>query len=206
VPALQGGVTQVSVGFDFACALLSDATVDCWGDNGFGELGDGTMASHFVPMPAVGVTGATSISTGFGFACATTATDVLCWGTGGLCQLGNGPCVSSPTPVSVSGLSGATKVACGYQSACAIVDGGAYCWGAIATGDPTVDPFLGASVPVPVAGIPKGSGATDIAVGYASACAIVKGAAQCWGENTAGQIGNGGAVNALVATRVSGFR
>jgi len=34
------------------CALLSDATVACWGFNDFGQLGDGTITARFVPTLA----------------------------------------------------------------------------------------------------------------------------------------------------------
>jgi alpha-tubulin suppressor-like RCC1 family protein len=32
-----------------ACVLQSDGSVGCWGDNMFGELGDGTTAQRDVP-------------------------------------------------------------------------------------------------------------------------------------------------------------
>jgi serine/threonine-protein kinase len=56
---------------------------------------------------------------------------------------------------------------------------------------------------VPVAGL--GAGVTDIAVGYTSACAIADGGLQCWGDNSGGQIGNGGPTNEFVATPIPGF-
>jgi alpha-tubulin suppressor-like RCC1 family protein len=42
------GATALTVGTSHACAILTDASVWCWGTNRFGELGDGTFdtSSH----------------------------------------------------------------------------------------------------------------------------------------------------------------
>jgi alpha-tubulin suppressor-like RCC1 family protein len=49
VPGLTG-VTEVSVGSTFACALKMDGTVWCWGDNAVGQLGIGSTTASSVPM------------------------------------------------------------------------------------------------------------------------------------------------------------
>ena len=57
--------------------------------------------------------------------------------------------------------------------------------------------------PTPVRGLT--AGVTEITVGIASACALLFGGVECWGTNTAGQLGNGGAVDDFQATPVPGF-
>jgi hypothetical protein len=48
-------VTQVGAGDDDTCALLADASVVCWGNNGDGALGDGTTTSSPTPVEVVGL-------------------------------------------------------------------------------------------------------------------------------------------------------
>jgi alpha-tubulin suppressor-like RCC1 family protein len=204
VPSLESGVAALAAANDFTCALLTDHTVDCWGNNAAGQLGNGTVFNGTKPGPVSGLSGVGSICAGFNFACATTAGPVYCWGYGGDCQLGDGRCQSSSTPVAVSTLNGASQVACAGEAACAIVSGRVNCWGNGPLGNASVFPPNGAPTPVVVTGI--GPGVTSVSVGASSACAIVGGAPMCWGSNSMGQLGNGGAVSGLVATRVAGFR
>lgn len=42
-------VAQIGVGSTFACALKTDGTVWCWGDNSAGQLGIGTLTASSVP-------------------------------------------------------------------------------------------------------------------------------------------------------------
>src|ERR1700722_14489123 len=67
VPVNIPGVTDaiaVSAGGGIACALLSDRTVECWGDNSRGELGDGTRASSSTPVVVPGLSGVQAIDAG----------------------------------------------------------------------------------------------------------------------------------------------
>jgi alpha-tubulin suppressor-like RCC1 family protein len=58
---------------------------------------------------------------------------------------------------------------------------------------------------VPVNGLGPGSGVMAVAVGNEFACAAAASGAYCWGYNTAGELGNGGAVDAFLPQPIAGF-
>jgi alpha-tubulin suppressor-like RCC1 family protein len=82
-PVRIGGIgpaTAISLGGYFACALV-DADAWCWGENGDGQLGDGTRTAHFLPGKVEGLPPIAKVSAGADSACALgTDGDVFCWG------------------------------------------------------------------------------------------------------------------------------
>ena len=187
---------------EFACALLINGTVECWGDNFDGQLGN--PGSNGTPMPVIGLTDVTAISVGgdAGFACALLAGGTVeCWGDNEYGELGNGSTASnSPTPVAVSGLTGVIAISAGEYDACALLMGGTVeCWGdneygelgnGAATGPETCSGYACSTTPVAISGL---TGVTAISAGAgASACAVLTGGTvMCWGDNYGGQLGNG---------------
>ena len=105
VAGLSSGVAAVSAGFDQTCALLEDGAVRCWGQNGTGEIGDGTSALRARPVNVVGLSaGVASISAGYNHTCAvTTGGGALCWGANHSGELGDGTTTSRSSPVAVFG-------------------------------------------------------------------------------------------------------
>jgi alpha-tubulin suppressor-like RCC1 family protein len=49
-----GNAVEVSAGANHTCARLQDGTVRCWGDNSYGQLGDGTETNAFTPVTVSG--------------------------------------------------------------------------------------------------------------------------------------------------------
>jgi alpha-tubulin suppressor-like RCC1 family protein len=203
VPELGSGVSAISLGLYASCALLSNGTVDCWGYNPNGQLGNGTTNTTLTPTPVVGVMSASAIALGWFSACAIANEAIECWGDNEAGELGDNSFTSSLVPVSVMGPgSGATQVAVGRDAACAVVGGGARCWGEGPTGDGDA-PGIVNGTPYLVTGL--GTGVTAVAVAVDFACAIADGGVQCWGLNTAGELGNGGAVDAFLPIAIPGF-
>jgi alpha-tubulin suppressor-like RCC1 family protein len=51
------GATAVAVGYGYTVALKNDGTVWAWGDNEYGQLGDGTSAERHSAVQASGLAG-----------------------------------------------------------------------------------------------------------------------------------------------------
>ena len=101
VLSLGGTVATVSGGEYHTCALLTSGAVQCWGDNTFGQLGNGTHAGASLPTTIGGLT-ATAMTTGANHSCAVlSAGTIKCWGyngTGGV-GLGNLATVATLIPL-----------------------------------------------------------------------------------------------------------
>ena len=68
--------TQVVAGDVHTCALTSVGGVKCWGYNGIGDLGDGSVLNtqRDSPVDVVGLaSGVTQLATGYGHMCAVTS-------------------------------------------------------------------------------------------------------------------------------------
>lgn len=202
-------VTQLSVSQDYACALIAGGEIRCWGANGGGQHGDGTMMEHYRPTVA-NFMGAVEISTGYEHMCARRADGtVWCWGAGSNGQLGNGAMDRSLTPVQVMGITTATKIVTGLYASCALLaNRTVQCWGrGTDLGNGT---GAQSAVPVMVENLPD---ATDIAMGSfgtgaqsMTTCALrMGGGIRCWGNGVDGQIGDGTRNSARRATDVMGI-
>ena len=208
LPVAVTGLSQVqnvsASSYAHTCALISDGTVQCWGDNYYGELGNGTTANSAAAVSVVGLTQAMAVSAGAGFSCVVLQNgNVTCWGYNYKGQLGNGGTTSSTTPVTVQGISGAIGIASGNAHACAVVgDGSVLCWGdnfngQLGNGSYTVDPN---PVPQPVVGL---SNAIAITAGEYHTCALHRdNSVSCWGNNSSKQLGNGTGTSSYVPVSV----
>jgi alpha-tubulin suppressor-like RCC1 family protein len=84
------------------------------------------------------------------------------------------------------------------------VSGGAFCWGLDQdgqVGDGTRTTAI--LTPTPVVGL--ASGVSDISTGWNFSCAVVQGAAMCWGDNASGTLGNGSNADSSVPVQVAGL-
>ena len=131
----------IAAGVDHTCAILSDQSVKCWGDNGYGQIGGGTVDTHLVisgtaGSPLSGGEKATHIAAGDSYTCAILSDQsVKCWGVNGYGQIGGG---TVDTDLVISGTAGsplsggekATHIAAGIWHTCAILsDQSVKCWG-----------------------------------------------------------------------------
>jgi len=141
--SLQQNVVEVATSGRFTCAILDDASVKCWGNNEYGTLGDGTLASTNKPYPTeVNLPsghGAVAIATTSYNACAVLDNgSVMCWGTYDTGLLGEeepsefGPrgYTANPIHIELPVNRTAVSIAMSSQTACIIMDNGSLgCWG-----------------------------------------------------------------------------
>ncbi len=144
-----GGVlypTKIVGAVDFACALLNDSSVKCWGLNTNGEIGDGTTTQRTSPVSvtlggtaidvAAGVGGGTGSAPATpysGHACAVLTGNIIkCWGYNVAGQLGDATAVNKSSPTSTTALGfSPTKVHAGRNTTCATILNSyqTKCWG-----------------------------------------------------------------------------
>ena len=219
VSGLTSGVSQVTLGEDFTCALAATPTTTalCWGDaDGHGELGNGsfdeqdpfpTTVFGLQSPPSGGPGGPEQIAAGAAHACVVVVSaKVECWGQGLFGNLGNGSTLDHAIPTPTIGLpepaTAADAVSSGGYTSCAVtVNLNAACWGQDPGNGTLNTPFTSA---VPVPGLPPG-GVGQVSADYGGCAVTVGGAPLCWGDNTWGEVGNGTATDQASPVPVTGL-
>lgn len=177
--------TSVSAGGWSTCGTTGTGAAYCWGDNAFGQIGDGTITNRDRPTAVSGVQ-LTQVSTTWGRACGVTPTgQAWCWGENSNGELGNGTRTNSARPVQVSGGGTYSAVGTAVTASCGTrTDGQVLCWGDNRYGQ--LGPAASGSSTTPVAAGLSASG--PVTGGWLHLCAEGAG---CWGGNESGQLGNG---------------
>ena len=214
VPGVHDAVA-IALGTSSSCALLADGKVQCWGDNTYGQLGNGTVTGpdtctafatpcSTAPAPVPGLHGIVGIAAGGISVCAlSSAGTVECWGDNLDGQLGDGstggpnvcngffPC--SSTPAAVVGL---TSVRALGDGTCLLSrKHGVECWGTNGNGelgigtDTGPQTCVGGPCATSAVAVPSLASGVDQVSGT---CALLAdGTVRCWGSNISGQLGNG---------------
>ena len=163
VPKLVRGIDQavaVSAGEEHSCAVLSSGSVKCWGQNGSGQLGDGTTVSSTTAVRVESISKAYSVAVGPASSCALlTSGRIGCWGANSLGQLGDGLTRRRSLPVAVKGISSAIALSLSTTldwHACALLSGGIVkCWGSNGNGALGNGEQRYRAKPVGVKGLPR---------------------------------------------------
>ncbi len=192
------------------CALSVGGNVACWGENTFGQLGDGSKIDHATPTPSAAVSAFDFITAGARHNCGITALgSVLCWGDNAKGQLGVDPTTTMNSAVPLITLPAVgpapVSVEAGNAHTCALfANNTIQCWGANGKGQLGDGTIVSNYMPQKVPGKDWGTGAV-LTLGDGHTCAIDgNGKAKCWGDNDAGQLGTGVATDSSAPVLVKG--
>ena len=224
-------VTKITVGDSFACAV-GNAEAYCWGDNSSYQLADGTQIDRPNPVHITSGTAGSpkfgpnadgddllpmvsDISAGSNFTCAIINGTVSCWGANANGRTGRGTTSGYTTsPTKLYGTPGgyyATSITTGTSHACAVLNGGnsltngnLYCWGNNGT-DGKVGNGSTSDVSTATVLSTGGRSTINVSAGANSTCSVSNGDILCWGNNSSGQLGNGGTTAKPTPTITSSY-
>jgi alpha-tubulin suppressor-like RCC1 family protein len=196
-PAVQ----RIAVGDAHSCAIASNDSVWCWGDNTYGQLGSSAHAGlsnsrSTTPVQAAALPGgrvARTITSGKGHVCVLAdGATVWCWGSNSSGQVGVAG-GNQLDPVQVTLPAGARLVAAGGNSTCALlVTDAVMCWGRNNRGQLGNGTTGTGANPTPSAlDIVNSAFVVEaIELGAIHACAVsTAGDAWCWGAFDDGRLG-----------------
>lgn len=210
VSGLTSGVVSCGIRYRHSCAVRSTGQAYCWGWNTYGQLGNNSTSTSYVPVSVSGGHQATQVSVGAYHSCFVREDGtVWCWGYNNGGRLGDNTTTNRSIPTQVHGvgnsgyLTNITHVSAGENHTCAVsAQGYVYCWGYGSFGQLGNGSTAQSYVPVQVSTI---SGVKSVEAGFYISCAIkTDGTVYCWGENANGKLGIGTTTESHTPVQVRG--
>lgn len=194
------GVTAIATMNYHSLALKADGTVWAWGNNQYGQLGDGTTTSRSIPVQVTGLVDAVAVACGLQHSMALKADGtVWAWGYNAFGQVGVPSTWFPSEPVQVTPLANITGIACGGNHSLALRnDGTVWAWGDNSKGQCGDGPWEGRRLVL----TPP---ASAISAGRDHSIALdTGGTVWSWGNNSKGQLGDGTTTNRSTPAPVLG--
>ena len=196
----------ISAGNSHCLLLDGDGTIWSWGRNSFGQLGDGSTADNYYPVPVDNLSGVVAVAGGgssHSLALKYNGT-VWAWGGNGSGQIGDGTTTNRTTPTQVSNLSNVIAIAAGNSHSLALTsDGRVWAWGSNSYGQLGDRTTTRRTTPVLVQNL---TDVVAISAGSSHSLALKSdGTVWAWGYNSSGQLGDGTTTNRSTPTQVLGL-
>lgn len=182
---------------NYACAVLSNGSLYCWGSNSYNQIGNNSTSGGNVltPTTVAGLSsGVTSVDTGQYSTCALLSNgSVSCWGYAAQGQIGNGISINvySPPTSDIPGLN-AVQISVGQLHTCVVLQSaGVRCWGGNTNGQ------IGQPSSVLWLATPPTSdligNVSQVSCGEYHTCLLMANTTgvRCFGYNGYGQLGTG---------------
>jgi alpha-tubulin suppressor-like RCC1 family protein len=199
---------QITSGEGHACGVTPEGQAYCWGDNRYGQLGNGiehegggpcdpssaesALNCSTRPVAVVGGHRFLDVSAGARHTCGIDTERVMyCWGSNTRGEAGNGYVGFTGSPTRLNTALRFRAVTAGHSHTCAItMSDVAFCWGFNDEGQLGIGSISAAnSTPRQVAGNLRWR---QMSVGIAHTCGVTTTLrAYCWGANRYGALGNG---------------
>lgn len=197
-------VVRISAGGDAFIALDKLGNVYTWGNNNYGQLGNGSTKNGNAPTIVKGLTKIIDVAMGWTHALAVNEKgEVWAWGSNAYGEVGIDPNKGNKfsTPQKINNLSGISNVSAGYCSSMALVSGkNAYAWGYGEYGQLGIQATAPKDKPQQVK---LNLNMVQIASGiYHNMALTSSGKVYAWGRNDRYQIGNNSKENALTPVSV----
>jgi alpha-tubulin suppressor-like RCC1 family protein len=208
-----GVTTAIAIagGYRHTCALLdngtvgntTDDTIKCWGYDGNGEQGRGSITNArstpvtVLTAAATPLTGVTSIAAGYNHSCAIASGTVYCWGSNNFGQLSETTATTQRLyATAIPSITNASSVYAGNGNTCVLkTDGSVTCFGYNTSGQLGDGSLISRYTPYDNVGgflSANGNGVVHIALGIYNSCFVLStGSVYCTGSDGIGMLGNG---------------
>jgi alpha-tubulin suppressor-like RCC1 family protein len=190
---------QIRAGSYHSCGrTLTTGKLYCWGYNGYGQLGNGTLNNKKRPTAVSSALRFRWVGAGPYHTCAiATDSKAYCWGNNNYGQLGDGTYTNRWTPKLVGGGLSWQQIEVGGTyggHTCGLTTGGKiYCWGDNSSGQLGNGSAYYGGNSWPTQASDGGVTYRQLTAGGYHSCAVsTTNVAYCWGEAGSGQTGNGG--------------
>ena len=192
----------ISAGYTHSVGIKTDGTLWAWGDNGYGQLGDGTIISKNTPTQIGSANNWESVSASGGFTIAIKANGTLwAWGNNAFGQLGDGTTTNRTTPTQIGTATNWNSVTVGEGFALAVKDNGTlWSWGYNNYGQLGDGTTANRTVPTQV-GTATNWQSTAAGAGFSLAIRT-NGTLWAWGYNNSGQLGDGTTTNRITPLQI----
>eukprot|EP00004_Rigifila_ramosa_P019580 TRINITY_DN4_c0_g1_i14.p1 TRINITY_DN4_c0_g1~~TRINITY_DN4_c0_g1_i14.p1 ORF type:complete len:2125 (-),score=335.12 TRINITY_DN4_c0_g1_i14:129-6365(-) len=221
--AIAGPATTLNLSGRTTCALLQNATVQCWGDNTYGQLGYVTPTQMERPGPLAnfGAAQIVQIANGFDFMCVLSSVgSVYCIGnnaagiaglggvTGNLTAIGDQAWEYPFTTLNLGGTVAQLALNMAEAHCCALLTTGAVkCWGRTSFGNSGTGVSVGnigdapGEMPPASTILPSSWVVRTLTTRGDFSCALLEvGEMNCWGPGPTGQLGLATGAIAVLAT------